>query len=54
MIFSQLMENYLFNDLKIEFCKIPNFGTVTMKTEEISANIPAKHQDSKIFCRNDK
>ena len=24
------------------------------QTEEISANIPAKHQDSKIFCRNDK
>ena len=48
----------------MEFCKIPNFGTVTMKTpqlvtmatimfrkksqlqtEEIWANIPAKHQD---------
>ena len=25
-----------------------------LQTEEISANIPAKHQDSKIFCRNDK
>ena len=68
------MENYLFNVLNMEFCKIPNFGTVTMKTsnfqlpwqplwfreksplqtKEISANIPAKHQDSKIFCRTDK
>ena len=67
------MENYLFNVLNMEFCKIPNFGTVTMKTsnlvtmatimiqkksplqtEKISDNIPAKHQDSKIFCRNDK
>ena len=25
-----------------------------LQTEEISANIPAKHQDSKIFCRNDE
>ena len=32
MRFSQLMENYLFNVLNMEFCKIPNFGTVTMKT----------------------
>ena len=68
------MENYLLNVLNMEFCKIPNFVTVTMKTsnfsyygkhydseknpplqtEEICADIPAKHQDSKIFCRNDK
>ena len=28
------LENYLFNVWNVEFCKIPNFGTVTMKTSK--------------------
>ena len=44
MIFSQLMESYLSNVWNMEFCKIPNFGTVTMKTSIFSYH--GNHYDS--------
>ena len=34
-IFSQFENYLLFNVLNMEFCKIPNFGTVTMKTSNV-------------------
>ena len=54
MIFSQLRENYLFKILNMEFCKIPNFGTVTMKHQILVTMATIMIQKKNPHCKQKK